>query len=492
MSILKNILSRIISIETVKRQSIITFIEQITFTCIGFLSTMYFAHTVGSSVLGAYFLFLAYYSLITMLSKGGLGGAAVKRISEGNEQDAYFSTFFILNLLFTILVTIILIIFRNYFIDLNTGGVFNWLLIAIIITVPHLVISKGVAGQGKIGIFSTCNFINNISRIVIQIICVFFGFGVAGLAGGFVAGMLIAGIIEFNYLDLRFVRFGWNHVKYLTSFSFWLFLTSIGVMLYTYTDTIMIGYFMTNADVGIYRVVFQFTTLAIIATTTLRTVLWPKVSYWGKIHKNNLIEESLTNSFVYSLLFAIPVLVGGILLGDKLLYYFYGAEFARGYNVLIILLVTQIVNVFQFFFTMYLGALDRQKDSFIVTAIAASANIILNLLLIPVIGILGAAIATLITMTLNAVLAYKILSRVISIRLEHHSLLNIIKASLVMAILVGCYRILIPLNNVWVTLIPVVLGGMIYGVLILKSNTKICNELKTIATQMNMPWPNWL
>ena len=125
---LNRIFSRILSIGEVQRQSIASFFTQITFTFIGFLSTMYFAHTVGASVLGAYFLFIAYYGLIYMVTDGGFGGAAIKRISEGEEQDAFFSAFFVLRSLFVVVVIVALVSTRRYFIDLNSAGIFNWFL----------------------------------------------------------------------------------------------------------------------------------------------------------------------------------------------------------------------------------------------------------------------------------------------------------------------------------------------------------------------------
>ena len=486
------IYSRILDIDEVQRQSLASFVTQITFTFIGFMSTMYFAHTLGASILGAYFLFTAYYGIINMVTDGGFGGAAIKRISEGEEQDAYFSTFFVMRSLFLVVVVVVLITFRRYFVDLNSAGIFSWLLLALIASLFYGAVVSGIAGRGKMGIYAAGNFINNVSRVLIQVTAIFFGYGVAGLVGGFVAGLLIGAIIELRFFDLSFARFKWRHVKSLSAFSFWLFLTSTGVLLYTYADSIMIGYFLTNADVGVYRVVFQFTTLAVIATTALRATLWPKVSRWSKTREIENIEESLSRAFSYSLILAVPVFTGGILLGDRLLYFFYGAEFAKGYPILIILLFTQIVNVFQFFFTMYLGALDRQKDSFKVTSVAVTANIVLNLLLIPVIGIMGAAIATMVTMSLNAVLARRVLSQNMTIRVEHDSILNILKASGVMALFVGSYRLLVPLSNVWLTMVPVVFGGIMYGILVLKLDRKICNELRGIVMQMNMPWPNWL
>lgn len=116
----------------------------------------------------------------------------------------------------------------------------------------------------------------------------------------------------------------------------------------------------------------------------------------------------------------------------------------------------------------------------------------LNMLLIPVIGIAGAAVATLVTMMLNAVLAQRVLSQMITIRVERNSVWNILKASLAMSLFLGGYRMFVPLSSVWLALVPVVLGGVIYVFLILKFDRKICNELKGIATQVNVPWPSWL
>jgi hypothetical protein len=67
---LNTLFSRIMSIEPIRRQSIVSLIWQIAFTFVGFLSTIYFAHAVGAGVMGAFFLFLAYYSIINLMTGG--------------------------------------------------------------------------------------------------------------------------------------------------------------------------------------------------------------------------------------------------------------------------------------------------------------------------------------------------------------------------------------------------------------------------------------
>jgi O-antigen/teichoic acid export membrane protein len=474
------------SVNAIQRQTIITFFWQITFTFVGFLSTIYFAHTVGAAILGSYFLFVAYNGVFSMIANGGLGNAAVKRISEGEEPNAYFSAYFLLRLVLTTVVLITLFFFRPYFVDLDSTGMFVWLLLALMVSIIAAPISSAVAGMGKIGARSTCAAIGNISTIVIQVISISLGYEAAGLAGGAVAGVLLAAVIEFHFFDQRLTHFKWKHIKSLSAFSFWVFLSSGGAVVFSQADTIMIGYFMNNTNVGIYRVALQFTTIATFATYALRNTLWPRISRWGKKGNMGQVEESLSRATSYSLVLAIPVLMGGSLLGDKLLYFFYGAEFADGYLTLVILLIVQVVNVFQYFFTMYLDALDMPKESFKVTAIGVVANIMLNFILIPVIGISGAAISTLITMTLNALLARHILSGLISVSLERHSLFAIMKASVLMVSFVGMYRILVPLSTLWVTLAAVVIGGIVYVVSILKMDKRMYDEFKDILVKVGL------
>jgi O-antigen/teichoic acid export membrane protein len=485
MSKLKTFFSRIMSIEPIRRQSIVSLIWQIAITFVGFLSTMYFAHAVGADVLGAYYLFLAYYNIIGLMTDGGFGGAAIKRISEGEEPDAYFSAFFVLRSVFVTVVIIALFAFRSYFVDLNNSSVFVWLLVALFLSLVHGTISNGIAGCGKMGVSATAGFIGTVSQILVQVVAVFLGYSVAGLAGGFIIGTLVGAFIQLRFLDLRFIPFGWRHLKSLSSFSFWSFLVSSGGMVFMYADTVMIGHFLDNGAVGVYRVIFQFTSFAAFTTSALHAALWPRVSRWNQIGETRFIENSLSRAFTYSLILALPMFIGGALLGDKLLYYFYGAEFVN-YTTLMILFLVQIVNIFQYFLTTYLSAMNQVKEVFKVTVVAVVANITLNLVLIPLVGISGAAVATLVTMSLNAILAGRVLARKITLRLERDSLLNILKASFVMGMVVAVFLLVVPLSNVWLTLIPVALGGTVYGMLILKFNQRISEDLKEIFMSLGL------
>ncbi len=492
MYMLSSFFSRLMRIEPIRRQSMISLISQISITFIGFLSTMYFARTVGASTLGAYFLFLAYFGTLSLFFDGGFGGAVVKRISEGYNPNEFYSAFVVIRMVLIAITIAILFLVYPLMTDVDShNDLIYWLLIALVIGFGFSSILYGIYGMGKVGVYQTVGLLNSLSCIVFQVVAVFLGFGVAGLVGGFIFGMVAGSIIGIRYLDMKFVRFGSYHLQSLFSYSFWIFLSSSGSVVYTYADTLLIGYFLEDVDVGIYRVAFQFTTIAAFTTVAVRTVLFPNISKWSAAGNLNKVETALTKAFTYSLMLAIPILMGGLLLGDKLLYFFYGADFEAGNYVLYLLLIVQVINVFVFLQTMSLNALDFPKESLKVTSISAILNILLNIALIPIFGIEGAAFATLLTMTLNALLAYFILSKFIKIKLDYATIANILVAALLMALIVGFYRLLIPLSNIYLSLFPILLGFFVYAGFLLWIDKDVRNELRNVFAQLGIPLPSW-
>jgi len=479
-------------ISSIQRQSLITLFSTIALTIVGFLSTIYFAHALGPAPLGSYFLFLAYLGIFNLVGDGGFGGAAVKRISEGKEPNEYFSAFVFIRIVLLAVSVTALLCAEPYLKDVTSSGVFFWLLLALVISVFSGCMGVGTYGLGKVGIYQISFFLDAFLRTLFQVFAVFFGFGIAGLAGGFVGGLIAGGIANYRYLDLKLVRFRLSHLKNLSGFSFWIFLTASGSLVFSYADTILIGFFMSNADVGIYRTAFQLTSVATFVTMAFHTVLFPKISNWGTAGQIAEIENSLARAWTYSLFLAIPTCIGGWILGEKLLYYLYGASFVGGTSALFFLLLVQVVNVFMFLGTMTLTALNRPKDAFWITLIAAFANILLDIILIPVIGITGAAVATLIAMTLNALGALILLSRVISVKFEYGPVKNILSAAGIMGIFLLCVYFLLPLTHVIIVLAVVIAGAGIYLVVLFRLDREIHDELKNLSINLGVPWPKFL
>jgi O-antigen/teichoic acid export membrane protein len=480
------------NISQVQRQSLIAFGSTIVTTLVGFLATVYFAHILGPAPLGAYFLFIAYFGIFNLVGDGGFGGAAVKRISEGKDRDEYFSAFVFIRIVLLALSITALLCAEPFLKDITSSGIFFWLLLALIVAVFQNSTGSGVYGSGMVGIHQVSLIVEWLFRVLFQVAFVYLGYSTAGLAGGFLGGLIAGSIIQFRYLELRLVRFRLSHIKNLSTFSFWIFLTSSGSLIFSYTDTILISFFMNTAEIGIYRTALQLASVGSFTTLAFQTVLYPKISSWAAHGQVTDIENSLARACTYSLLLAIPTCIGGWILGDRLLYFLYGASFTEGTIPLVFLLLVQIVNIFMFLGTMSLNALDHPRDAFYITFIASLANILLNIAFIPVMGITGAAIATLIAMALNAVGAFILLSKVISVKIEYTPVKKILFSAGIMGIFLLVIRFMLPLTHVVTLLAAVSAGAALYIFVVLKWDREIRDEIKNLTVTMGIPWPGWL
>jgi O-antigen/teichoic acid export membrane protein len=188
------------------------------------------------------------------------------------------------------------------------------------------------------------------------------------------------------------------------------------------------------------------------------------------------ISSALTKAFSFSLLLAVPVVTGGIILGDKLLYYLYGADFEAGASALILLLLVQIATIFVTLQISCLNALDKPRSSFIATTLSASVNIILNITLIPLLGILGSACATLISVVMNALISYQLLSSHLQVTLDWESLRNILIAAGIMAVLVLAFRFAIGISSVLYLLTAVTAGAVVYLLILFRLDDNLRME----------------
>ena len=486
VSFIARYISRIMAIEQIRRQSLISLANVVGLSVIGYVATMYFAHILGPAILGSYYLFLSYYSVFALIGDGGFGGAAVKRISEGRDANEYFSAYIVLRIILLGISLTTLLLIAPYLSDFLSSGLFLWLFLALIAGTVAGFASAGVYGSGKVGVAQISDFLTSALKIVAQIIATFLGYAAAGLAGGFILGLLAGFLINFHYLPLRLIKFGVRHLKSLFSFSFWIFLTSTGFTIFATADTILIGYFLTDADIGIYRVAYQLTGIALLICTAVNTALYPRISRWNTDNDLTAISSALPRAVTFSLLLAVPIVTGGILLGERLLYFFYGVEFVAGTPALGVLLIMQIVSIFVTLQITCLNAMDRPKYSFAATSIAAILNIGLNIILIPLLGILGAALATLASITLTAIISYVYLSRRLKISLERRSIRSITLAAVVMAGAVLIFRAVIGIPSVLYLLAIILLGALLYFSVLFRIDTELRQEAEDLLRTVGL------
>jgi O-antigen/teichoic acid export membrane protein len=461
----------------VQRHAVMNLISSSGITIIGFLATIFYARWVGAGVLGTYFLFLSIYSILSIFTDLGINYASTQRISEGKDQDFYYSAGFVMRISLFLIISVALLIFQDQFVELNKLGLF-WLLIGVLgLGTIQSYISMTIGASNRLGLASTTSLINNLVRIVIQVISVFLGYQVSGLIGGLIVGIFIQLIIDAKYIDYYLKRFQWAHVKGLLSFSRWAILISASSILFDNIPLIIIARFLEISEVGIFGICWTFSFFALFISTALVNSLYVKVSRWNAKKDLNAIAVSLSRATTYSLIFALPMLIGGILLGYDLLYYLYSASFAAGATALIIIIAMRVIQSVLNLYTNFLMATDNAKQAVSGILIGIIVNIIVCVLLIPSLGIAGAAIGSFVNVAISLFIVRRYLRQIIPIIYEKTSIFHIILSTVIMTLSLFILNWLPLSHSKFQVLLTVLIGAVIYCGVLLILNKQIRDDV---------------
>ena len=180
-----------------------------------------------------------------------------------------------------------------------------------------------------------------------------------------------------------------------------LWIGAISVSVYLRIDQVMISEILTNRDLGIYAVAVRISEMWFFVPTILCTSFLPYFS--EKYNEDEDAFWSKYETFVYILismayLFAIAIsLFGGVII--KILY---GYEYIEALGIIRIYSWGGIFVCMGVARSIYLTVKEYTVYACAFSVVAACTNCIMNYLLIPKMGILGATIATLVAYAIQA------------------------------------------------------------------------------------------
>lgn len=160
------------------------------------------------------------------------------------------------------------------------------------------------------------------------------------------------------------------------------------------TDIIMLGILTDTESVGLYRVALQGGLLVVFAFEAIRNVIAPHIARNYRVGELNKVQTMLTWATRMTLLGAFPIALVLIFQGEWILSWVFGEAYSQSYMTLAILCVGQLLMAC--FGPVQSLLRMTGKEGIIARSVimAAVANILLNALLIPRMGIEGAALAT--------------------------------------------------------------------------------------------------
>ncbi|MEK1311991.1 flippase [Limosilactobacillus fermentum] len=263
-----------------------------------------------------------------------------------------------------------------------------------------------------------------------------------------------------KYVRIKFVLRGLSkHIKPIII----LFANNVAVAIYVNSDITMLGFYVTNSQVGIYALASKIYNLAKLMINALIIALMPRLSYI--INDKEKYQQYAKVILKYLVVISLPIVSGFVFLSKQIIFLVGSEEYISGAFSLGILAFAIIGAIGGSFFSNCI-LIEHKEENFILiaTSISAFLNIALNFLLIPKFGINGAALTTLIAETIACILEAFYAKRYVPLRkLFSGEMIYSIIGSLLVSII--CYLTTSVVNDSVVSLI--IAGVLSIGIYIL-------------------------
>ena len=193
-------------------------------------------------------------------------------------------------------------------------------------------------------------------------------------------------------------HFDWEYAKQHLRPIILLFLPQIAISLYVTLDRTMLGALASTKDVGIYDQALKLVNILLTLVTSLGSVMLPRVSNLLSLGDHKAINKMHEMSFLIYNLVIFPIMAGMLIVNDDFVNFFLGQDFQEARYAIAIM-------IFRMFFIGWTNIMgiqiliphNKNKEFMLSTTIPAIVSVGLNLLLLPKLGYIGAAIVSVLT-----------------------------------------------------------------------------------------------
>lgn len=431
-----NTMSEIInqSLQKIAKGTGIIFIGTIIGMLLGFVSRVIIVRYITQSEYGIYSLALVLTSIFVTISRLGLSEGSTRYIAyfRGKKEEGKVKSVISSSIKIALITSIVLSLILYLSSDVISTSIFH----SSELSTPLKIFSAAIPFTVLIGILISLFrgfdivepnvYFQNILRSVIFILF---------LIGGILLGLSFLGVL-YAYLAsiaitcIAFAIYAFKKLplptfslkkeagaaiainpmgKELLLFSIPLLAVAMLDMVISWTDTLMLGYFKTPAVVGLYNGALSLAHLIPMALTSMVFIYTPIIS---QLYPKNLLDEikrsyAVLTKWVFSV--TLPVFLIFIFFPDIVLSFLFGSQYIGAATTLQFLALGFFVHTFLGPNGATLVAMGKTKILMWASTASAVLNVVLNVSLIPLVGITGAAVATASSLALaNMILSTKL------------------------------------------------------------------------------------
>jgi O-antigen/teichoic acid export membrane protein len=430
----------------------------------------FFSRKLGPSPMGVFFLFQALVGITTVFVDLGLGTAVEKRISEGTRSGDFLSTSLAMK---TVLLTVVvgaIVLVRG---PINTYvGADVALLLAAAIVASDLgtLMTNVLRGELRVGATAVLDLTRLVLWAGLGAVFISVGLSTYALVYAFVIGLVGRLLFGIYRRSTPLGRPSRTNARSLYDYGRYDVISGLGWHAFSWLDVLVVGWFLSQAAVGVYEVAWRVAGITTLLSTAIATTVLPQVSAWDADNATDRIENLLYSALTPSLVLIIPSILGIALLAREVLGLLFGPEFTRAWLVLIVLTSGKVFSAVQSLVGRCLLGIDRPDLVARATAVAVVLNVVLNVVLVQQAGILGAAVATTGSYAVGTVMRTRYLSRFLRIRFPYREVGWCVLATVVMAVAIQAIEAAFVIDTVPRLLAVIAFGAVVYGGVVLLSS----------------------
>ncbi len=238
-----------------------------------------------------------------------------------------------------------------------------------------------------------------VANVVLVVILFGAGLGMMGVMAGTIISFALTLILTTYYVIrlypglLRAKAVQSVSTRAMLSFSLPTAFAGAFTLLTNWTSLLFIGIYLPAAEMGIFQAVTQAAILFTITLRALNMVFAPMIAELFQLHQLDRLDELFKISTKWALYLSIPIFLTLVFAAEAGLTVVFGAEYATGAEPLVIIAIGQIINVATGSVGFILVMTKHQRIWMNLSLITLIINVALSWLLIPRLGLNGAAIA---------------------------------------------------------------------------------------------------
>jgi O-antigen/teichoic acid export membrane protein len=438
----------------------------IALKAINFLFGVYVVRTLGDMRFGQYSIVLAFVGIFSIFAELGMSQYVMREMARDRSKiRVYFWNLVALRVILA-LIGMIIIPLAGLGIGYSEEIIFGILVYtsSFILAAFSVPLGSVLAADERLGINTIANIVGQLTFIVLGSIFLYTGMSFIWLIIANLLSLIpriIISIWTIRRLHVSDLPFQldpklWPHII-RSGIPFGI--VSLMLMIALSIDTVMLSWFTTEETVGFYNVSYNLVIAMMVFFGGFKEAIVPSLS---KVYVKDptQVEKWYYHSVKMIAIISIPITVGGFLIAYPLIRFLYTDAFLPSALGLQILIWDVPLLMFAGFCGNITTIIGAERSAARINTINTAANVVLNLIFIPLYGLIGAAVVTVLTDLISSIQFHFLLRKRLNLPDIKTVVLRVILAAGLMAI------------PVWMVLdyhvfVPMAVGAIVYFVLII-------------------------